>query len=180
MEDVVTVSRAVDYPFYFFCFFFYFFFRVAQAFKRRFCSGICYFSVLFQLPILLRFWGQICFKGAIMLVKYATLWLFTLPLSPWNLYGLFTYHYWGSIHSAFFFCFFFGVAQAFKRRFCSGKCYVLVFLLPIMLRFWGPNMLQRGNYAREICYFVVVHAPLFPLQPVCIIYFSFRAYLLSP
>ena len=28
-------------------------------------------------------------------------------------------------------------------------------------------MLQRGDYAREICYFVVVHASPFPLQPVC-------------
>ena len=28
-----------------------------------------------------------------MLVKYATLWLFTLPLSPCNLYVLFTYHF---------------------------------------------------------------------------------------
>ena len=27
-------------------------------------------------------------------------------------------------------------------------------------------MLQRGDYAREICYFVVVHASPFPLQPV--------------
>ena len=27
-------------------------------------------------------------------------------------------------------------------------------------------MLQRGDYAREICYFVVIHASPFPLQPV--------------
>ena len=33
-------------------------------------------------------------------------------------------------------------------------------------------MLQRGDYAREICYFVVIHASPFPLKPVCIIYFS--------
>ena len=39
------------------------------------------------------FGGQICFKEAIMLVKYATLWLFTLPLSPCNLYVLFTSHF---------------------------------------------------------------------------------------
>ena len=26
--------------------------------------------------------------------------------------------------------------------------------------FWGPNMLQRGVYAREICYFVV-HSAFF-------------------
>ena len=66
-----------QYPFiYFFCLFFGV--RVAQAFKRRFCSGICNFSVFLH-PIMLRFWGQICFKEAIMLVKYATLWLFTLP-----------------------------------------------------------------------------------------------------
>ena len=57
---------------------------------------------------------------------------------------------------------------------------VLSFLHPIMLRFWGSNMLQRGDYAREICYFVVVDASPFPLQPVCIIYFSFPAYLRWP
>ena len=51
---------------------FCYFFGVAQAFKRRFCSGICYFLLVFLLPI--------------MLVKYATLWLFALPLSPCNLY----------------------------------------------------------------------------------------------
>ena len=77
---------------YLFCFFFSFFFGVAQAVKRRFCSGICYFLV-FLLPIMLRFWGQICFKEAIMLVKYATLLLFTLPLSPCHLYVLFTYRF---------------------------------------------------------------------------------------
>ena len=47
-------------------------------------------------------------------------------------------------------------------------CYFSVFLHPIMLRFGGSNMLQRGDYAREICYFLVVHASPFPLQPVCI------------
>ena len=35
--------------------------------------------------------------------------------------------------------------------------------------FLGPNMLLRGNYAREICYSVVVDASPIPLQPVCII-----------
>ena len=30
-------------------------------------------------------------------------------------------------------------------------------------------MPQRGDYAREICYFVIVHASSFPLQPVRII-----------
>ena len=75
-----------------------------------------------------------------------------------------------SILLSFFFCFFFGVAQAFKRRFCSGICYFLVFLLPILLRFGGSNMLQRGDYAREICYFVAVHASPFLLKPACIIY----------
>ena len=39
------------------------------------------------------FGGQICFKEAIVLVKYATLWLFTLPLSSCNLYVLFTSHF---------------------------------------------------------------------------------------
>ena len=49
------------------------------------------------------FGGQICFKEAIMLVKYATLWfkeksatlwLFTLPLSPCKLYDVsFTCHF---------------------------------------------------------------------------------------
>ena len=66
----------------------------------------------------------------------------------------------------FFSAFFFGVAQAFKRRFCSGICYFSVFLHPIILRLWGSNMLQRGDYAREICSFVVIHASPFPLQPV--------------
>ena len=66
--------------------------------------------------------------------------------------------------------FLFGVAQAFKRRFCSGICYFSVFLHPIMLRFGGSNMLQRGGYAREICYFVVVHTSPFPSQPVCKVY----------
>ena len=41
-------------------------------------------------------------------------------------------------------------------------------------------MLQRGDYAREICYFVVVGASPFPLQPVCIIYLLFPAHLLWP
>ena len=41
--------------------------------------------------------------------------------------------------------------------------------------FLGSNMLQRGDYAREICYFAVVHASPFSLQPVCIIYFPFPA-----
>ena len=31
-------------------------------------------------------------------------------------------------------------------------------------------MLQRGDYAREICYFVVVHASPFLLQPVSMYY----------
>ena len=57
---------------------------------------------------------------------------------------------------------------------------VFSFLYPIMLRFWGSNMLQRGDYAREICYFMVVDASPFPLQPVCVIYFSFPAYLRWP
>ena len=56
----------------------------------------------------------------------------------------------------------------------------LSFLYPIMRRFWGSNMVQRGDYASEICYFVVVDASPFPLQPVCIIYFSFPAYLRWP
>ena len=34
--------------------------------------------------------------------------------------------------------------------------------------FLGSNMLQRGDYAREICHFVVVDPSPFPLQPVCI------------
>ena len=63
-----------------------------------------------------------------MLVKYATLWLFTLPLSPCNLLGQYPFFF-------FFSAFVFGVAQAFKRRFCSGICYFSVFLHPIMLRF---------------------------------------------
>ena len=46
--------------------------------------------------------------------------------------------------------------------------------------FWGSNMLQRGDYAREICYFVVADASPFPLQPVRISYFSFPAYLIWP
>ena len=39
------------------------------------------------------FGGQICFKEAIMLVKYSTLWLFVLPLSLCNLYILFSSHF---------------------------------------------------------------------------------------
>ena len=74
------------------------------------------------------------------------------------------------IYIYIFSCFFFGVAQAFKRRFCSGICYFLVFRLPIMLRFGGSNMLQRGDYAREICCFVVVHTCSFSLQPTCMYY----------
>ena len=41
-------------------------------------------------------------------------------------------------------------------------------------------MLQIGDYAHEISYFVVVHASPFPLQPVRIIYSSFPSYLLWP
>ena len=39
-------------------------------------------------------------------------------------------------------------------------------------------MLQRGDYAREICYFVVVHASPFPLQPVRAVstFFFFSAF----
>ena len=48
----------------------------AYATFRCFCIQLC--SV---------FGGQVCFKEAIMLVKYATLWLFTLPLFPCNLLG---------------------------------------------------------------------------------------------
>ena len=62
----------------------------------------------------------------------------------------------------FFSAFFFGVAQAFKRRFSSGISYFSVFLLPILLRFWGSTILERGDYAREICYFVVVRASVSP------------------
>ena len=135
-------------------------------FKRRFCSGICYFSV-FLLPILLRLLGsnmlqrgnyarEICY----FVVVHAS----PSPLKhkcimvPCIIYF--------SLLGQYPFCFFFGVAQAFKRRFCSGICYFLAFLLPVMLRFWGSNMLQRGYYAREIFYFVVVRASPFPLQPV--------------
>ena len=82
----------------FFCFFFCFFFGVAQAFKRRFCSGKCYFSVILH-PTMLRFWGLNMLQRG----DYATLWLFKLPISPCNMFGQYP------------FCFFFGVAQAFKR-----------------------------------------------------------------
>ena len=41
-------------------------------------------------------------------------------------------------------------------------------------------MRESGDYAREMCYFVVVDASRFPLQPVCIIFFSFPAYFLWP
>ena len=70
MYYLLLIIRAVSILLFFFP---AFFFGVAQAFMRRFCSGICYFSV-FLLPIMLHFGGQICFKEAIMLVKYATLW----------------------------------------------------------------------------------------------------------
>ena len=46
-------------------------------------------------------------------------------------------------------------------------------------------MLQRGDYApREICYFVIVHASPFPLQPVRAVsilffVFVFSAFLLA-
>ena len=46
--------------------------------------------------------------------------------------------------------------------------------------FLGPSMLQRGGYAREICYFVVVDASPFPLPPVCLFYFLFPAYFFWP
>ena len=46
--------------------------------------------------------------------------------------------------------------------------------------FLGPKMLHRGDYAREICYFVVADASPFPLQAICIIYLSFPAYSLWP
>ena len=52
----------------------------AYATFRCFCSQLC--SV---------FGDQICFKEAIMLVKYATLWLFTLPLPPARLFLLFSF-----------------------------------------------------------------------------------------
>ena len=84
MYYLLLITRAVSI-----FFFSAFFFGVAQAFKRRFCSGICYFSV-FLLPILLRFGGSNILQRGIMLVEYTTLWLFTLPLSPCNLYVLFT------------------------------------------------------------------------------------------
>ena len=45
-----------------------------------------------------------------MLVKYDTLWLFTLPLPPCNLLGKYPFCFF-----FFFSVFFFGVAQAFKR-----------------------------------------------------------------
>ena len=40
-------------------------------------------------------------------------------------------------------------------------------------------MLQRGDYAREICYFVVVHASPFPLKPVCLFYVFFVLFCLE-
>ena len=49
---------------------------------------------------------------------------------------------------ALFFLFFFGVAQAFKKRLCSCICYFSVFLHPIMLRFGTSDMLQRGDHDR--------------------------------
>ena len=67
---------------------------------------------------------------------------------------------------------FFGVAQTFKRRFCSSICYFLAFLLPIMLRFWGSNMLQRGYYAREICYLWLFALPLSPFPLATCVYYS--------
>ena len=76
-----------------------------------------------------------------------------------------------------FFCFLFGVAQEFKRRFFCGICYFSVFLHPIMLRFRGSNILQRGDYVREICYFVIVHASPFPLQPVRAVSILFFVFL---
>ena len=92
---IIYFSLLGQYPFCF-CFVFCFFFGVAQAFKRRFCSGIRYF-----LGVSASNYVQICFKEAIMLVKYATLWLFTLPLSPCNLFVIFTLALAGDI--AFFF-----------------------------------------------------------------------------
>ena len=77
--------------------------------------------------IMLRFWGQICFKEAIMLVKHATLWsifyLFIFLLFFWRstsvkeaimllhmlLLGVFAFNYAP----------FLGVKYASKRRLCS-------------------------------------------------------------
>ena len=53
------------------------------------------------------------------------------------------------VHFLFIFysTFFFGVAQALKRRLCSCICYFSVFLHSIMLHFWGSNMLAK----RRLC-----------------------------
>ena len=59
--------------------------------------------------------------------------------------------------SLFFPAFVFGVTQAFKRRLCFCICYFSVFCIQYS-PFLGPNMLQRGDNAREICYFVVKYA----------------------
>ena len=50
---------------------------------------------------------------------------------------------------------------------------VFSFLYPIMLRSWGSNMLQRGDYAREICY--TLWLLTLPLSP-CNLYVLFTSH----
>ena len=108
-----------------------------------------------------------------MLVKYATLWLFTLPLSPCNL--LAPYPFW-----LFFSAFFFGVAQAFKMRFCSGIMLLFDVSASNYAPFWGSNMFQRGDYAREILIYMLLcgcsRSP-FPLATsLCHVSFTVTSY----
>ena len=69
------------------------FFGVAQAFKRRDSAPAYATFRCFCFQFCSVFGGQICFKEAIMLVNYATLWLLTPPLYPCNLYLLFASHF---------------------------------------------------------------------------------------
>ena len=95
-----------------------------------------------------------------MLAKYATLW---------------------SILIFFFFCFSFWRSTNVQEAIMLLHMLLFGVFASSYAPFWGPNMLQRRDYAAcEICYFEVFDASSFSLQPLCVIYSSFPTHLLWP
>ena len=78
----LQLVRAVSIFFFFSAFFLAWHRRLRGDSAPAYATFRCFCIQLYSV-----FGGPICFKEAIMLVKYATLWLFTLPLSPCNLLG---------------------------------------------------------------------------------------------
>ena len=85
----------------------------------------------------------------------------------------------GQYPFCFFFCFFLAEHRRLRGDSASAYATFRCFCFQFCSVFGGQICFKEAiMLAHEICYFVVVHASPFPLQPVFTIYLSFPAYLL--